>query len=191
MLIAQRGTVYRIPTRIDGCRRETPGNNFAFRNIFDHLCFKLPLWDQHYACTQWCCNTFSLFRVSFPCSLPVKRWWKQPGIRLPLNTTMISHPPVRRCSWRQGRTYPEGLSCISPIRNTRLKLVNMPTQQWMGSPAPIITWRVPVSDKNIYLTYVCSFVPFYSSRTGVKLLSYTVNCWWTQRLFLRPEGVGV
>lgn len=37
------------------------------------------------------------------------------------------------------------------------------------------TWGVSVSDKNIYLTYICSFVPFYSNWTGVKVLSYTVN----------------
>ena len=37
------------------------------------------------------------------------------------------------------------------------------------------TWGVSLSGKNIYLAYICSFIPFYSNWTGVKVLTYSVN----------------
>ena len=37
------------------------------------------------------------------------------------------------------------------------------------------TWGVSLSGKNIYLTYICAVIPFYSNWTGVKALNYDVE----------------
>jgi len=37
------------------------------------------------------------------------------------------------------------------------------------------TWGVSLSGKNIYLTYVCAVIPFYSNWTGVKALTFEVK----------------
>lgn len=37
------------------------------------------------------------------------------------------------------------------------------------------TWGVSISGNNIYLTYICSFIPFYSNWTGVKAITFSVH----------------
>jgi len=37
------------------------------------------------------------------------------------------------------------------------------------------TWGVSLSGRNIYLTYICAVIPFYSNWTGVKALRYDVE----------------
>ena len=55
--------------------------------------------------------------------------------------------------------------------------VNNPTHpsfkyEYGGTSNNIGTWGVSVYNKNIYLTYICSAIPFSSNWTGLKILEY-------------------
>ena len=47
---------------------------------------------------------------------------------------------------------------------------------WGGVSNGIGTWGVSVFENKIFLSYVCSFIPFASNWTGVKILEYDNHC---------------